>query len=106
MTEILQDATQEDAVEVKIFDRAYRLRRTAEPAYLQKVATLVDEKMKNVHLSDRTRPAGELAVLAALQLAHELTEAQAELVDREKLIRTKTRDIERTLDEKLRELGG
>ncbi|MBK6766816.1 MAG: cell division protein ZapA [bacterium] len=105
MTDILQDTNREDAVEVTIFDRAYRLRRTAEPAYLLKVATLVDERMKNVHSSDRTRPAGELAVLAALQLAHELSEAQAELNDREKLIRTKTRDIERALDDKLRELG-
>lgn len=105
MTDILQESSRDDAVEVKIFDRAYRLRRTAEPDYLQRVATLVDERMKSVHLADRTRPAGDLAVLAALQLAHELTEAQAELNDRETKVKSRARELERVLDAKLRELG-
>ena len=78
MSDLLQESSQEDAVEVTIFDRAYRLRKTADPGYLKRVAGMVDERMKLVHGADRTRPAGDLAVLAALQLAHELSEVQSE----------------------------
>ncbi|NUO19096.1 cell division protein ZapA [bacterium] len=105
MSDLLQESTQDDAVEVTIFDRAYRLRRTADPIYLKKVAGIVDERMKLVHGADRTRPAGDLAVLAALQLAHELAEAQSERTQLESRINQRARDLERSLDEKLRELG-
>ncbi|MCL4304650.1 cell division protein ZapA [bacterium] len=105
MTDLLRDSNQEEAVVVTIFDRAYRLQRTAEPEYLHRVAGIVDERMRNVHTMDRSRPASELAVLAALQLAHELTEAQSELSDHESLVTSKARRLESVLDEKLRELG-
>lgn len=105
MSELLQESTQDDAVEVKIFDRSYRLRRTADPGYLKKVAEIVDTRMKHVHDADRTRPAGDLAVLAALQLAHELTEAQSEKTQLELDLNMRAKELERSLDAKLRELG-
>lgn len=105
MSDLLQESTQDDAVEVTIFDRAYRLRRTADPNYLKKVAGIVDERMKLVHGADRTRPAGDLAVLAALQLAHELSEAQSERTQLELKMNQRARELERSLDAKLRELG-
>ncbi|MCB9357072.1 MAG: cell division protein ZapA [Calditrichaeota bacterium] len=105
MTDFLHENTPEEAVEVTIFDRAYKLKRTAEPDYLRRVAGLVDERMKSVHLQDRSRPAGELAVLAALQLAHELTEAKGELLDQTNKVTAEAQRLEQTLDEKLREWG-
>ena len=105
MSDILQESTQDDAVEVTIFDRAYRLRRTADPGYLKRVAGMVDERMKLVHGADRTRPAGDLAVLAALQLAHELSEAQSQRSQVDVKLEERARDLEQSLDAKLRELG-
>ncbi len=105
MSKILQESTQDDAVEVKIFDRSYRLRRTADPGYLKKVADIVDVRMRQVHSADRTRPAGDLAVLAALQLAHELTEALSENSSREDRFKKRAKELELTLDLKLQELG-
>ncbi len=105
MSDLLQESTQDDAVEVTIFDRAYRLRKTADPGYLKRVAGMVDERMKLVHGADRTRPAGDLAVLAALQLAHELSEVQTERSQLELKLNQRARDLEQTLDAKLRELG-
>ncbi|GEM_PF-1152634 len=105
MSDLLQESSQEDAVEVTIFDRAYRLRKTADPGYLKRVAGMVDERMKLVHGADRTRPAGDLAVLAALQLAHELSEVQSERTQLELKLNQRARDLEQTLDAKLRELG-
>ena len=105
MTDLLQEGTQDDAVEVKIFDRAYRLRRTADPGYLRKVAQIVDARMTLVHGADRTRPAGDLAVLAALQLAHELTEAKSELNDRTQKLEERAQQMSIELEAKLRELG-
>lgn len=105
MSDLLQESTQDDAIEVTIFDRAYRLRRTADPVYLKKVAGIVDERMKMVHGADRTRPAGDLAVLAALQLAHELTEALCERSQIDLKVNQRARELELSLDAKLRELG-
>lgn len=105
MSDLLQESSQEDAVEVTIFDRAYRLRKTADAGYLKRVAGMVDERMKLVHGADRTRPAGDLAVLAALQLAHELSEVQSERTQLESKLNQRARDLEQTLDAKLRELG-
>lgn len=105
MSELLQESTQDDAVEVRIFDRAYRLRRTADPGYLKRIAEVVDVRMKIVHDSDRTRPSGDLAVLAALQLAHELAEIQAEHAQNISKLDQRARELEHNLDTKLRELG-
>jgi cell division protein ZapA len=105
MSDLLQESSQDDAVEVKIFDRSYRLRKTADAGYLRKVAGMVDARMKQVHGADRTRPAGDLAVLAALQLAHELTEAKLELSDRAVKLEERAKQISFELDAKLREFG-
>ena len=105
MSEVWQESTQDDAIEVRIYDRTYRLRRTADPRHMQIVAGLVDERMKRAHSLDRHRAPEDLAVLAAMQLAHELTEAQAELEQLETRLKERAREMERSLDEKLRELG-
>lgn len=105
MSEVWQESTQDDAIEVRIYDRTYRLRRTADPKHMKLVAELVDERMKRAHEVDRHRAPDDLAVLAAMQLAHELTEAQSDLEQLETRLTDRARELERSLDAKLRELG-
>jgi len=105
MNDAIQDGTQSDAIEVRIYDRTYRLRRTADARHMQLVAELVDERMKRAHEMDRHRAPDDLAVLAAMQLAHELTETRAELEQLELRLSERAKDLERSLDQRMRELG-
>lgn len=66
-----QPATQE-AVTVDIYDQTYHLRGD-DPAYIQKLADIVDGKMRLVASHGRTVDSLRVAVLAALNIADELS---------------------------------
>jgi cell division protein ZapA len=63
------------AIMVDIYDQTYRLRGT-DRAYVEKLAALVDGKMRAVAAQGRTVDSLRVAVLAALNLADELTRAE------------------------------
>lgn len=58
-------------VTVDIYDQAYRL-RGQDPAYIQKLAELVDNKMRVVAAQGKSVDSLRVAVLAALNIADEL----------------------------------
>jgi len=60
------------AILVDIYDQTYRLRGT-DHAYVERLAALVDAKMRAVAAQGRTVDSLRVAVLAALNLADELT---------------------------------
>jgi len=62
----------EDFTEVHIFGAVYRVRGRDEEGYLQRVAELVDSKMREVSSHTRTADSAKIAILAALNLADEL----------------------------------
>jgi cell division protein ZapA len=57
---------------VEIYGQRYTLRGEAEPAYVQDLARRVDEQMRALARGMKTATPTKLAVLAALNLAHEL----------------------------------
>lgn len=59
-------------VTVEIYDQTYRL-RGQDPEYIQKLASLVDSKMRAVAAQGTTVDSLRVAVLAALNIADELT---------------------------------
>lgn len=59
------------AVTVEIYDQTYRL-RASDPAYIEKLASTVDAKMRAVAAHGRTVDSLRVAVLAALNFADEL----------------------------------
>ncbi|SRR5579884_178544 len=59
-------------VTVDIYDQAYRL-RGPDPAYIQKLAEIVDTKMRAVAAQGKTVDSLRVAVLAALNIADELS---------------------------------
>lgn len=63
------------AITVDIYDQAYRLRGN-DRAYLEKLAALVDTKMRAVAAHARTADSLRVAVLAALNIADELVRLQ------------------------------
>jgi cell division protein ZapA (FtsZ GTPase activity inhibitor) len=60
------------SVVVRIFDQPYRLRTGRDAGYAERVATLVDGRMREVAAHMTTLDVAKIAVLAALNLADEL----------------------------------
>lgn len=59
------------AITVEIYDQTYRL-RGSNKQYIERLAAMVDAKMRSVATSGRTVDSLRVAVLAALNLADEL----------------------------------
>ncbi|HVG28675.1 MAG TPA: cell division protein ZapA [Pyrinomonadaceae bacterium] len=60
------------SVVVRIFDQPYRLRSGRDAGYVERVATLVDGRMREVAAHMSTLDVAKIAVLAALNIADEL----------------------------------
>ena len=71
-------AQDKGAVVVEIYDQVYQLRGTDAP-YIQKLADVVDSKMRAVSAHGATVDSLRVAVLAALNIADELTSVKARL---------------------------
>lgn len=70
----MQDAhhpTETRSISVDIYDQMYHL-RGVEPEHIQRLASLVDEKMRSVSAHGKTVDSLRVAVLAALNIADEL----------------------------------
>ncbi|HET7295359.1 MAG TPA: cell division protein ZapA, partial [Vicinamibacteria bacterium] len=64
-------------VHVEIFGQSYALRAGEDPAYLERLAALVDGHMKEVAKAAGAVDSVRVAVLAALNIADELVQARA-----------------------------
>ena len=69
------ETAEEQIVNVEIFDQTYRLRGT-DPGYIEKLAAIVDEKMRAVAAYGATVDSFRVAVLASLNIADEMLRAQ------------------------------
>jgi cell division protein ZapA len=67
--------TQSQSVSVDIYDQVYHLRGT-DPAYIERLAAIVDAKMRAVSAQGNTVDSLRVAVLAALNIADELCTAR------------------------------
>ena len=63
------------STEVEIFGATYQLRGEQDPEYLERLARLVDEKMRSIGSQIPVADSGKLAILAALNLADELVQS-------------------------------
>lgn len=70
--------TDGDYVTVSIYDQTYHL-RGQNPAYIERLASVVDSKMRAVAAHGATVDSLRVAVLAALNIADELQAAQSRL---------------------------
>ena len=76
MSRAEQAARDSGAVVVDIYDQVYQLRGT-DPEYIEKLASIVDAKMRAVSAHGTTVDSLRVAVLAALNIADELTALRA-----------------------------
>jgi cell division protein ZapA len=104
-----QAAYDAGAVVVEIYDQVYQLRGT-DPAYIHQLADMVDAKMRAVSSHGATVDSLRVAVLAALNIADELTALRARhealtgsLNQTQSTVRTRTGSLSGMLDEILEE---
>ena len=106
------EARESGAVVVDIYDQVYQLRGVdaADAAHIERLATLVDSKMRAVSAHGATVDSLRVAVLAALNIADELLTARARydtlagsLEQTQTTMRTRTGSLSGMLDEILQE---
>ena len=74
--------TSKRSVSVRILGHEYRIRTDADPASLSRVASLVDETMRRLRERTGVMDSLDLAIMAALNLARDLTtEREAREID-------------------------
>jgi cell division protein ZapA len=109
MSRAEQLARSSGAVVVDIYDQVYQLRGT-DPEYIEKLASIVDAKMRAVSAHGTTVDSLRVAVLAALNIADELTALRARydalagsLNQQETSVRSRAGSLLGMLDEVLQE---
>ncbi|HZS39525.1 MAG TPA: cell division protein ZapA [Polyangia bacterium] len=90
------------SVAVTIAGQRFTLKSDAEEAYVQGLATLVDEKMREVQRGAKTAAPHAVAVLAALQLADELEREKRGRRELRARVRDKSRAIREFLDREVK----
>ncbi len=88
------------SIAVTIAGQRYTIKSDAEEAYVQSLAAMVDQKVREVQRGAKTAERHAVAVLAALQIADELARSQQE-VTRE---RTRRADLRRRVRDKSRSI--
>ena len=63
-------------IQVEIYGQRYTIRGEADEQYIKRVAAYVDEHMHNLAKGMKTATLSKLAVLAAINIAHQLLQAE------------------------------
>jgi cell division protein ZapA len=66
-------------IDVEIYGQLFSINGDAEDGYVQRLAEVVDKQMKHVAQGMKTATPHKLAVLAALNLAHQLLECERKM---------------------------
>jgi cell division protein ZapA len=65
-----------NTVEIEIYGQRYSLQGDADPEYVQRLASHVDQQMRDLAKGMKTATLAKLAVLAAINITHQLLEAE------------------------------
>lgn len=85
------------SVKVDIFGNDYILKADTDDGHIQKVADLVDQKMREVSLSTNSKNTINIAILAALNIADEYLNIK----DEKDKAETKARELMQLIDASL-----
>ncbi len=91
-------STEIDTTEVRIFGAAYNVRGSDGSDHVQALADLVDRKMREIAGQVRTQDTARIAILAALNLADELTQLQRRQEGERVEVQERVFELLKTLD--------
>jgi cell division protein ZapA len=96
-------ADDKDSIRVEIYDESYNL-RGSDPAYIQRLAEIVDAKMRAVAQHTSTVDSLRVAVLAALNIADDYSQLKRKYEGIESDYTTRASHLGRALDSALNEV--
>lgn len=88
-------------LQVEIYGQRYTITGQAEEAYIAKVAAYVDETMRQLAQSMKTATLSKVAVLAALNIAHQYLQAEQRRQEGEADVDRRALCLLETIDEQL-----
>lgn len=91
-------------IEVEIFGQSYSLRGEGNDQYVLELARYVDGKMRDLAKTTKNLPASKLALLAAINITHELFALREEKQAKESIIEKKTKDMIESIEEQFSDL--
>lgn len=92
------------SVTVTIFGREYTLKGEAESAYVEKVAALVDQRMREIAERSEMASTAKVAILVAVNLADELLRERQKHQQALSLLEERTGQIAAFLDKEMEKL--
>jgi cell division protein ZapA len=91
-------------VEVEIYGQSYTIAGEADEQYVTKLARYVDGKMRELAKNAKNLPTTKLALLAAINISHELFELRLDKQAKESMIEKKTKDLIENIEEQFGDL--
>jgi len=91
-------------IEIEILGQRYTISGEGDEAYVRSLARYVDEKMKEISSSSATIPQTKLALLAAVNITHELFQARKQQKSKDSFVGKKTKDLIETIDQEFGDL--
>ena len=87
------------AIDVEIYGQRYTIKGEADDQYVQQLAAFVDEHMRQVGKGMKTATLSKLAVLAAINIAHELFQAERRREHEEAAVERRVLSLLDTIEE-------
>jgi cell division protein ZapA len=91
-------------VEIEIYGQSYTIAGEADEQYVAKLARYVDGKMHELAKNTKNLPMTKLALLAAVNITHELFELRQDKQVKEGMIEKKTKDLIENIEEEFGDL--
>lgn len=87
--------------DVEIYGQRYTIRGEADDAYVRRLASFVDTQMRHVAEGMSTTTPARLAVLTALNLAHQLFEAEKKRTQTEADVERRMTSLMESIEEQI-----
>ena len=88
-------------IDVEIYGQRYTIRGDADDAYIRRLAHFVDDQMKRLADGMKTATPSKLAVLTAINLTHQLFEAEKKRAQGEADIERRMETLMESIEEQM-----
>ena len=93
-------------IEVEIYGQRYVLKGDADEDYVKRVGAYVDEQMRSVARGMKTATLAKLAVLAAINIAHQLFQSERLRAQGEADVERRAVSLMESIEEQLKPVRG
>lgn len=89
------------SIDVEIYGQRYSIKGDADPDYIKQIVRYVDERMRDLARGMQTATLSKLAVLTAINIAHQLFQAEQRLKQGEAEVERRTLHLMESIEQQL-----